>query len=157
MTNFEKYKDKILKIATENNCSPAKKDGVVIPCGSLECEECDFSGNGTCAGNRFKWLCEDDGEQELTCSSCRYASKDEKEYPCSECSRGYIDMFKLKPKKTRQSKFLELFPNAKILNGVLDVMPCKIAGREFQERNCNTYYYCETCCKEYWLKEVKEQ
>ena len=155
MTNFEKYKDEIMKIATENHSHPAKKDGVVVACGDLDCKECDFNHGGNCRKNQFNWLCEDDGEQELTCSSCKHASKDEKEYPCSRCSRGYTDLFEPKPKKTRQSEFLKMFPNARLIDGVLDIMPCKIVGREFQEQNCNTYCYCETCRKEYWLKEVE--
>lgn len=155
MTNFEKYKDEILRIATESNSNPAKKDGVVVACEGLACTKCDFDGVGKCRENRFKRLYEDDGEQELTCSSCKHASRDQEEYPCSRCSRGYTDLFEPKPKKTRQSEFLKMFPNARLIDGVLDIMPCKIVGREFQEQNCNTYCYCETCRKEYWLKEVE--
>ena len=103
MTNFEKYKDEILKIATESKSSPAKKDGVIIACDGLPCRECDFEADvlGGCEKKRYTWLCEDDGERELTCSSCKHAGIDEKEYPCSECSRGYTDLFEPKPKKTR--------------------------------------------------------
>lgn len=53
MTNFEKYKNKILEIATESNGNPAKKDGVIISCDSLRCRECDFvaDDSGGCRKN----------------------------------------------------------------------------------------------------------
>lgn len=153
MTNFEKYKDEILRIATESNSNPAKKDGVVVACEGLACTKCDFDGVGKCRENRFKWLYEDDGKQELTCSSCKHASRDQEEYPCSRCSRGYADLFE--PKPTRQSKFLELFPNAIVTGGILETLPCQLEGREFKEQNCNSHGYCVDCRKEYWLKEAE--
>ena len=154
MTNFEKYKDEILRIATESNSNPAKKDGVVVACEGLACTKCDFDGVGKCRENRFKWLYEDDGEQELTCSSCKHASRDQEEYPCSRCSRGYADLFE--PKKTRQDEFLEHYPNAKKCYGVIDICP-KDLDMHF---NCRAQESlsggCTTCCQDYWLQEVEE-
>ena len=156
MTNFEKYKDEILKIVTESHSNPAVKDGVVVACAGLDCDKCDFSGAGNCSKNRFEWLYKNDGEQELTCSSCKYASKDADEYPCSECSRGYTDRFKRKPKKTRQSEFLKMFPNTRVHNGVLVIASCGIEGNEFKKQNCNSYERCIDCRKDYWLEEVEK-
>ena len=153
MTNFEKYKDEILRIATESNSNPAKKDGVVVACEGLACTKCDFDGVGKCRENRFKWLYEDDGEQELTCSSCKHASRDQEEYPCSRCSRGYADLFE--PKKTRQDEFLEIYPNAMMLNGVIDICPKHVDGNCAR---CRIYAKrpCIDCHKDYWLQEVGE-
>lgn len=154
MTNFEKYKDEILRIATESNSNPAKKDGVVVACEGLACTKCDFNGVGKCRENRFNWLYEDDREQELTCSSCKHASRDQEEYPCSRCSRGYADLFE--PKKTRQDEFLEHYPNAKKCYGVIDICP-KDLDMHF---NCRAQESlsggCTTCCQDYWLQEVEE-
>jgi hypothetical protein len=153
MTNFEKYKDEILRIATESNSNPAKKDGVVVACEGLACTKCDFDGVGKCRENRFKWLYEDDGEQELTCSSCKHASRDQEEYPCSRCSRGYTDLFE--PKKTRQDEFLEIYPNAMMLNGAIDICPKYVDGNCDR---CRIYAKrpCIECHKDYWLQEVGE-
>lgn len=153
MTNFEKYKDEILRIATESNSNPAKKDGVVVACEGLACTKCDFDGVGKCRENRFKWLYEDDGEQELTCSSCKHASRDQEEYPCSRCSRGYADLFE--PKKTRQDEFLEIYPNAMMLNGAIDICPKYVDGNCDR---CRIYAKrpCIECHKDYWLQEVGE-
>lgn len=157
MTNFEKYKEDILKIVNENCCSPAKKDGVIVACAGLDCKKCDFGDASKCRKNFLNWLYKDDEEQEFTCSSCKYASKDEKEYPCSECSRGYTDLFELKPKKTRQSEFLKLFPNASVTHsGLLGVKPCTFEGRNFIKQKCDSYATCLDCQKDYWFQEVEE-
>lgn len=156
MTNFEKYKDEILRIATESNSSPAKKDGVIVACIGLDCKECDFGGIGNCVVHRFKWLCEDDGEQELTCSSCKHASRDQEEYPCSRCSRGYADLFE--PKKTRQDEFLEHYPNAMRNKSTDAIMVCPegISGEIPYNSGRGCDVTCIECCQDYWLQEVEE-
>ncbi len=155
MTNFEKYKDEILRIATESNEAPAMEDGMLAACRGLSCEECDFN-EDNCVTSFFNWLYEDDREQELTCSSCKHASRDQEEYPCSRCSRGYTDLFepKPKPKKTRQDEFLERYPNARKRNsnGVLDICPKGLDMR----LDCKFAEGCDICCQNYWLQEVEE-
>lgn len=156
MTNFEKYKDEILRIATESNSNPAKKDGVVVACEGLACTKCDFDGVGKCRENRFKWLYEDDGEQELTCSSCKHASRDQEEYPCSRCSRGYTDLFE--PKKTRQDEFLEIYPNALRHKSTDTIMVCPkdISGKIPYNSGRGCDISCVECYQNYWLQEVEE-
>ena len=59
------------------------------------------------------------------------------------------------PIKTRQTEFLKLFPNARIHNGYIDILPCKINNtlHEYACVGCKyDYYHCE---KEYWSEEVK--
>lgn len=41
MTNFEKYKDKILAITTETDDYPAVKDGAPEPCKGTRCDNCE--------------------------------------------------------------------------------------------------------------------
>lgn len=57
--------------------------------------------------------------------------------------------------KTRQSKFLKMFPNAKLdSNGVLAIRPCDI-----DSKCCTDDDYlckCGTCSKDYWLTEVTD-
>ncbi len=59
------------------------------------------------------------------------------------------------PIKTRQNKFLEMFPNA-ILddNGVLNVEPCDF-DKDYSTNDCSRFS-CPDCRKKYWLKEVTE-
>lgn len=58
------------------------------------------------------------------------------------------------PVKTRQDKFLEMFPNAlKNKNGIIDLCP----GCINTNIECfHTAQKCAECCKKYWLAEVDE-
>lgn len=54
------------------------------------------------------------------------------------------------PRKTRQSKFLEQYPDAKInKNGVLDIKPCTV------EKSMVCCMCCTECYEDFWLQEVK--
>lgn len=54
------------------------------------------------------------------------------------------------PRETRQSKFLEQYPDAKIKsNGVLDIKPCIV------EKSMVCWMCCTECHEHFWLQEVK--
>ena len=57
------------------------------------------------------------------------------------------------PAKTRQSVFLEHYPNARFFSGCLNVCPRDVFGDT--EINCNNQS-CMACKKEFWLAEVEE-
>lgn len=62
------------------------------------------------------------------------------------------------PRKTRQSVFLEHYPEASISkHGVLLVCPCPIsASHRNANGGCATIgRRCDDCRKEYWMQEVK--
>ena len=62
------------------------------------------------------------------------------------------------PRKTRQSVFLEQYPEASISeHGVLLVCPCPIsASHRNAHGGCATIgRRCDDCRKEYWLQEVE--
>lgn len=161
MTNFEKYKDEILKIIANSDYEMvAVKNGAPVPCDDIECGGCDIrdkSKNGACVSNLVKWLYEDDGETKTNmkgCAECAHASKMIHEYPCSECGRSYPDKFELKPKKTRQSEFLKAYPNAKLIDGkVLSVDPC-LVDRTYNTEECIDGY-CKLCKEKYWSQEME--
>ena len=154
MTNFEKYKNKILEIVTESNSIPAKKDGKIIPCEGLRCGECDFS-EGSCKMNQYAWLFEDDGEEPDGCNGCKYEHKAEDESPCTECCNNYVSKWERRPKKTRQDEFLERYPDARMLNGVIGICPKLV---DVNCDRCRIYVKrpCIECHKDYWLQEVEE-
>lgn len=69
------------------------------------------------------------------------------------------------PVKTRQDKFLEMFPNADVSLGYLDICPMKVMGADWNPDEFNCTYtisqirqieICENCLKSYWLAEVEE-
>ena len=160
MTNFEKYKDEILKIATESKSGPAKKDGVIIACDGLPCRECDFGGVGKCNENRFGWLYEDDGENRDGCNGCKHEYKREDESPCTactECCNNYTSKWERRPKKTRQDEFLKMYPNALRHKSTDTIMVCPkdISGKIPYNSGRGCDISCVECCQNYWLQEVE--
>lgn len=63
------------------------------------------------------------------------------------------------PKKTRQSEFLKMYPNAKLdESGVLILCPLHI-DKEYRSSMAQALYCfkpsCSECCKSYWLEEIE--
>jgi len=152
MTNFEKYKDEILKIAEEGYSVVAVKKGKPIACDNLpECRDCDLDdgGKGNCLFCFLEWGYKDDGE-ERDCRKCKYYDEGDTTEPCEHCKRYYLDKFEPKPKRTRRDEFLEHYPNA----NVLGIQPCSIEKENFGEY-CGEYDECYECVDDYWSQEVE--
>ena len=64
------------------------------------------------------------------------------------------------PRKTRQSEFLKMFPNAQIFKEILTINPCAIDSSRFCTEECHAYddnnAGCFACRKKYWLEEVED-
>lgn len=58
------------------------------------------------------------------------------------------------PLKTRQDLFLEQFPNARIEDGFLRILPCHMDNT--LKRRCSEYIHCFLCRIAYWGEEVEE-
>lgn len=59
------------------------------------------------------------------------------------------------PKKTRQSKFLKVFPNASLDdNGIIEINPCYTDVKFRPQKGCVTT--CFECREEYWNEEIAE-
>ena len=60
------------------------------------------------------------------------------------------------PTKTRQSVFLEQYPNARVDTNtdVLRVYPCDIEYGMANTKYCNSLY-CTDCRREFWTQEVE--
>ena len=59
------------------------------------------------------------------------------------------------PIKTRQSKFLKVFPNVPINDETVGICPLDF-DKLFDAETCDSYVDCTACKKEYWLAEVDE-
>lgn len=63
------------------------------------------------------------------------------------------------PRKTRQSEFLKMFPNAQIFKEILTINPCAIDSSRFGTEECHAYddnnAGCFACRKNYWTEEVE--
>lgn len=173
MTNFERYKDEILKILEVSDHEiAAVKNGIPVLCEDIECSDCDIrdkSGNGACAPNLIKWLYEDDGagcspdagKPKGGCKGCHYEGNNILNMPCCHCERTIMDCFEPKKKsekkpekktKTRQDEFLKMYPNALKSNNILMICPAEI---ESDYNACETYSECRKCKASYWFEEVE--
>lgn len=59
------------------------------------------------------------------------------------------------PRKTRQSEFLKLFPNANIDSGILKFCPCDV-DTDFR-CPADEELECSDCRRKYWLEEVEDE
>lgn len=59
------------------------------------------------------------------------------------------------PRKTRQSEFLEQWPEARIADsGVLGICPANVSAKHRDQRVCLARP-CDVCCREFWMQEVE--
>lgn len=78
--------------------------------------------------------------------------------PAEEVVREVEEWATAHPRKTRQSVFLEQYPEARIGDdGVLKIYPCLISASHRNARgNCATMGRgCSDCCREFWMQEVE--
>lgn len=152
MTNFERYKDEILKIIKSSvYCQVAMKDGKPVPCEDVICDSCeldDGSDLGNCVLKLMEWGYEDDGEGR-DCGDCKHYDEGDTADPCKHCKRYYLDKFERRLLKTRQSEFLKAYPNANVSR----IQPCAIEGKNF--RCCDVSESCLECTRAYWAQEVE--
>lgn len=60
------------------------------------------------------------------------------------------------PRKTRQSVFLEQYPNVRLIDGVVDIAPCQMEPKSYSSGagGCK-YAPCVICRSEFWSQEVE--
>lgn len=59
------------------------------------------------------------------------------------------------PRKTRQSVFLEQWPDARVdSNGVLAICPANVSAEHRYQSVCLARP-CGICCREFWMQEVE--
>lgn len=59
------------------------------------------------------------------------------------------------PVKTRQSKFLEQYPEARIIeDGVLGICPANVSA-EYQDQSKCLTRMCSACRRKFWMQEVE--
>lgn len=61
-------------------------------------------------------------------------------------------------RKTRQSVFLEQYPNVRLdTNELIDISPCRMdPGKySFNGKDCCKFRSCDDCRREFWMQEVE--
>ena len=62
------------------------------------------------------------------------------------------------PRKTRQSVFLEQWPNVRLdTDGIIDISPCRMDSKQhpFNGKDCCKSKSCDACRCEFWMQEVE--
>ena len=60
------------------------------------------------------------------------------------------------PRKTRQSVFLEQWPEAELYpDGVLGLCPKKVSAAYRNGNSCAKTIACGDCCRKFWMQEVE--
>lgn len=59
------------------------------------------------------------------------------------------------PRKTRQSAFLELWPEAELIHGCLSICPKRVSADYRNTRGDCRHRGCSDCLSEFWMQEVE--
>lgn len=79
------------------------------------------------------------------------------EHTCKRIVTAVEQWSKEHPRKTRQSVFLEQYPNVMLnTNGIIDIPPCRMDTKQhpFNGKYCCNKS-CEDCNHEFWMQEVE--
>ena len=90
--------------------------------------------------------CADCPERDSTCNVVRYVTP---EYIANveKWSREH-------PHKTRQSVFLEQWPETTLVDGVIDIQPCRLVAAIQFGPGCHKTS-CYDCRRKFWMQEVE--
>lgn len=58
------------------------------------------------------------------------------------------------PRKTRQDAFLEQWPEAELVDGIIDVKPCRLVAAFRLGQECHKTF-CYDCRRKFWMQEVE--
>lgn len=64
------------------------------------------------------------------------------------------------PRKTRQSEFLRMYPDAKVFKGTLAINPCMVVHSRLNTEECHMFDQednlgCHRCREKFWNEEVE--
>lgn len=96
------------------------------------------------------------------CEGCRI---DEAKPVVSECVSWMIDNAEKAvqiveqwsqehPRKTRQDVFLEQWPEAELVDGIIDINPCRLVAAFRLGQECHKTF-CYDCRRKFWMQEVE--
>lgn len=97
------------------------------------------------------------------CSLCDFCAQDYSEqftYQVAEQAIAHVEQWaKEHPVKTRQSEFLEQWPDAEISDdGLPSIAPCQLY-KDMEEKDengvCRKNCGCAECRRDFWLKEIE--
>ena len=97
------------------------------------------------------WDCEDCPLNKT--GFCSTPPKERSQEEAEEVVRLVEEWSAAHPRKTRQSVFLEQWPNADMDCGVLHIAPCSL-DNHYEDYRCGEEQ-CADCRREFWMQEVE--
>ena len=95
------------------------------------------------------------------CVGCPFGAADcvvrdmTSEHTCKRIVAAVEQWSKEHPRKTRQSVFLEQWPDAKVfVDGVIDLCPQEL-NSHYPCQSTDYKMRCQTCRREFWMQEVE--
>ena len=95
------------------------------------------------------------------CVGCPFGAADcvvrdmTSEHTCERIVAAVEQWSKEHPRKTRQSVFLEQWPDAKVfVDGVIDLCPQEL-NSHYPCQSTDYKMRCQTCRREFWMQEVE--
>lgn len=58
------------------------------------------------------------------------------------------------PRKTRQDVFLEQWPEAELVDGIIDINPCRLVAAFRLGSECHKTF-CSDCRRKFWMQEAE--
>lgn len=58
------------------------------------------------------------------------------------------------PRKTRQDVFLEQWPEAELVDGIIDIKPCRLVASYRLGQECHKTF-CPDCRRKFWMQEAE--
>ena len=98
------------------------------------------------------------------CEDCPldfFCEEEYQEQDSGDCAVGAVKVVeqwsKEHPAKTRQSEFLKQWPDAEMIQGVINIHPCLLDNKEFiEDGRCREKHgSCDKCKRDFWLKEIE--
>lgn len=102
--------------------------------------------------NEFRRMCKSTSD----CTKCQYhGNKCDNANEIFEKTVAVVEQWsKEHPRKTRQSVFLEQWPEAELVDGIIDIKPCRLVAAIRLGPECHKTF-CYDCRREFWMQEVE--
>ena len=102
--------------------------------------------------SEFRRMCKSTSD----CTKCEYhGDKCDNAIELFEKTVAVVELWSREhPRKTRQSEFLEQWPEAELVDGIIDINPCRLVAAIRLGPECHKTF-CSDCRREFWMQEVE--
>ena len=102
--------------------------------------------------SEFRRMCKSSSD----CAKCEYhGNKCDNANEIFEKTVAVVEQWSREhPRKTRQDVFLEQWPEAELVDGIIDVKPCRLVAAFRLGQECHKTF-CYDCRREFWMQEVE--